>query len=78
MSSQSTPKPGDTVVLTEVPPGLLDGLPMEDRRAISEVIGKPVLLNAYDNEGRAELQFTDREGMIHFVYVDPSAIRAAE
>jgi len=61
-----------------MPPGLLDGLPPEDQRAISEVFGKPVLLNEYDDHGRAELEFTDREGVIHFIYVDPSFIRAAE
>jgi len=40
----ATPEAGDTVVLTELPPGLLDGLPLEDQRAISAIVGKPVLL----------------------------------
>ncbi len=78
MSPQNKPKPGDPVVLTEVPPGLLDGLPMEDQRAISEVVGKPILLTEYDDEGRAELKFTDRDGVIHFIYVSPNIIRAAK
>lgn len=77
MSSQNKPKPGDTVVLTEVPAGLLDDLPLEDQRTIAEVVGKPVLLNQYDEEGRAELEFTDRDGVIHFIYVSPKVIRAA-
>ena len=78
MGSQNRPKPGDTVLLTEVPPGLLDNLPMEDQQAISEVVGKPVRLNEYDAEGRAELEFTDRNGGIHFVYVSPNVITAAK
>jgi hypothetical protein len=67
--------PGDIVVLKEVPRGLLDGLPIADQRAISEIAGRPVRLNEYDSEGRAELEFTDREGVIHFIYVSPDAIR---
>ena len=38
------PSPGETVVLTSIPPGLLDGLPQEDQNAIMAMIGKPVLL----------------------------------
>ena len=59
----------------EVPRGLLDGLPIADQGAISEIIGKPVRLNEYDTEGRAEIEFTDSEGVIHFNYVSPDAIR---
>jgi hypothetical protein len=66
------------VTLTEVPSGLLDNLPMEDRRAISEVVGKPIVLNEYDEDGRAELQFKDNQGVIHFIYVSPDFIRAVE
>ncbi len=78
MDSQNKPKPGDTVLLTEVPPGLLDGLPTKDQQSIVEVVGKPVRLNGYDAEGRAELEFTDRDGEIHFVYVRPNMITAAQ
>ena len=72
------PKPLDQVVLTQIPPRLLDGLPTEDQRAISEIVGKPVRLNGYDGDGRAELEFKDSNGMIHFVYVNPDFIWAAE
>jgi len=72
------PKPGDMVVLTAVPPGLLDNLPVEDQKAISEVVGKPVLLNEYDEDGRAELEFTERDGTGHSIWVNPSFIRPAK
>jgi hypothetical protein len=72
------PKPGDAVVLTEVPPGLLDDLPRADQQAISEAVGKPIALNEYDDNGRAELQFTDNRGVIHFIYVEPDFIRPAK
>jgi hypothetical protein len=45
-----------------VPPGLLDDLPTEDRKAISNVVGKPIVLNEYDDDGRAELEFNDADG----------------
>jgi hypothetical protein len=76
-SGQHKPMPGDTVVLRELPQGLLDGLPEEDQRAISEVVGKPVRLNEYDEAGRAELEFIDAEGQIHFIYVSQEIIRIA-
>jgi hypothetical protein len=53
------PAAGDSVVLVAIPPGLLDGLPEEDQRAIRAAVGKPVMLVGYDNGGRAELYFAD-------------------
>ena len=73
-SRRKRPKPGDTVVLIEVPPGLLDGLPTEDQEAIAEVVGKRVLLAEYDDDGRAELEFTDRNGVIHSIFVSPDLV----
>ncbi len=72
------PKPGSTVVLTKVPPGLLEGLPRKDIKAISAIVGKPVLLVGYDDDGRAELKFTDSDDGIHFIYVNPAFIRTAK
>jgi len=69
------PKPGDKVLLTELPPGLLDNLPVEDQRAISEIVGKPILLVDFEDDGRAELEFVDSEGVIHFIYINPEFIK---
>jgi hypothetical protein len=63
-------------VLTEAPPGLLDDLPPEDQQAINEAVGKPIRLNEYDEIGRAELEFTDRNGIVHKIWVKPDYIRA--
>ena len=76
-TNDKRPSAGQSVVLTEVPPGLLDGLPAEDQQAIVEMVGKPVLLNEYTDQDTAELQFTDGNGVIHFVYVSQSFIRPA-
>ena len=56
---------------------MLDDLPPEDQQAITNVVGKPILLNEYDDTGTAELEFKDRDGQIHFIFVAPEFIRAA-
>jgi hypothetical protein len=78
MDSRPTkPTPGDLVLLMKAPPGLLEGLPEEDQKAISEMIGQPMKLVRYDDAGRVELAFTDHCGVIHSIYVNPSVIKAA-
>jgi len=76
-SPTGKPEPGDMVILVDLPPGFLDDLPTEDQAAISAVVGKPIRLNEYDDLGRAELEFTEADGTIHFVYVGPEFITAA-
>jgi hypothetical protein len=70
------PEPGQLVVLTKLPPRFLDDLPKEDQQAISHIVGKPIRLNEYDEDGRAELEFTDSNGVIHSIWVDPDFIRS--
>jgi hypothetical protein len=76
------PCAGETVVLTRIPPGLLDGLSLEDRNAIEAVVGTPVLLVGYDDDGRAELMFDDPftprtqdSSHSHTIWVAPAFIR---
>jgi hypothetical protein len=68
------PNPGEIAILKAVPPGMLDDLPQEDQQAIKEIVGKPVLVSAYDDAGRAELEFTDRDGHFHCLFVAPDFI----
>jgi hypothetical protein len=82
MNDSIKPQPGDTVVLTAVPAGLLDGLPQEDQHAITAMVGRPVLLVGYDDDGRAEVFFDDpfdvRTGAYsntHSVWVPPACLR---
>lgn len=65
-------KPGQKVVLKALPNGFLDDLPTEDKQALLDAVGKPILLKDYDSSGRAELEFTDQHGVIHFIYVEPT------
>jgi len=65
------PKPGELVVLVELPRGFLDDLPLEDQQAINEVVGKPILLKEYDDLGRAELAFREPDGTLHYILRRP-------
>jgi hypothetical protein len=73
------PKPGQKVILKALPPGFIDDLPAEDQRAISAMVGKPIMLNKYDRDGRAELEFGDPciENSYHKMWVDPKFIKAS-
>lgn len=62
------------VVLMALPQEFLDDLPVEDQAAISKAVGKTITLNGYEVDGRAELEFSDAEGVIHTIYVDPKFI----
>jgi hypothetical protein len=77
----SKPAPGETVLLRSIPLGLLDGLPQEDQDAIMAIVGRPVLLVAYDEDGRAELHFddpfdirTEDSSHTHSIWVPPEFI----
>lgn len=52
------------------------GMETSLRRAapLSEIVGKPVRLNEYDQAGRAKVEFTDSQGVLHFIYVSPDII----
>jgi hypothetical protein len=70
-AKSKNPKRSAMAILTRIPPGFLEDLPIEDRDAISEIVGKPVSLRGYDELGRAELRFRDKAGVLHFIWVDP-------
>jgi hypothetical protein len=71
------PKPGEMVLLVGLPSGFLDDLPQKDQRALREMVGKPILLSEYDEDGRAVLEFTEADGGTgRTIYVDPRFIEA--
>jgi len=77
-SKRSLPKPGERVVLKKLPPGLLNGLPEEDQRAISAIVGVPIRFLGFDDDGRLELQFVEDGGTIHSIYVNRQVIKATK
>jgi hypothetical protein len=78
MTRKMKPKAGDRVILNGLPPKFLDDLPKSDQVAVANAIGTAVLLLAYDEDGRAELEFADSAGTIHSIFVDPKYIDAAQ
>ena len=70
-------EPGKKVILAEVPDELLAGLPIEDQRAITSFIGKPVLFVGYDEDGRAEVEFTDDSDVIHSIFLDAKFLNSS-
>lgn len=69
------PKPGDLVVIGRLPSAFLDGLPVDDQKAITGILGKPIRFVAYDEHDRAELEFTDTDGVIHVIYVETELLK---
>ena len=69
-------KPGTRVILSRLPSSLLYGLPQEDKAAIQSIVGKPVTLAGF-SFGQAELEFTDRDGDDHTIWVDAELISPA-
>ena len=64
MNGRIKPKPGDMVVLTAVPLGLLDGLPEEDHHAITAIV-------SFDDPFYVR---TDGYSNTHSVWVPPAFI----
>jgi hypothetical protein len=69
-------EPGRSVILTSLPPGLLNGLPSEDQSAIQAIVGRPITFVGFTH-GQAELEFFDEDGDGHTIWVAPSFIRVA-
>jgi hypothetical protein len=67
---------GCMVTVLSLPAGFLDGLEAVDQAAIQAVVGHPVRFNEYDERGCAELQFTDVNGVIHFIWLPPIHLSA--
>lgn len=68
--------PGRSVILKSVPPGLLAGLPADDQKAIRSIVGQPVTFVGF-SFGQAEVEFVDREGDGHTIWIEPSYLQPA-
>ena len=77
-SSGRLPKKGTKVVLQKLPPGLIDGLPEEDQRAIRAIVGTPIKFSGFDELGRLELQFVEKDGTGHSIYVSRQFVKATK
>ena len=58
----------------EAPAKLLEGLPSEDQRAITEQVGNIMEVEGFDNYGHVELVFYDKSGTNHSIWVKPNVL----
>jgi hypothetical protein len=65
---------GVSVRLCEAPASLLNGLPLEDQRAIRDQVGKVMVLVDFDRLGLAELEFDDATGVLHTIWIESTAL----
>jgi hypothetical protein len=72
--TKARPVPGTHVILLGLPKGFVDDLPNEDRKALCGAVGKPVLLESYDEDGRAILTFWASRYKCHTILVDAALI----
>jgi len=68
---------GDAVTLIEVPSELLSGLLKEDQVDIQSQVGLTMQIQEFDDYGNAELEFESKDGMVHFIWVNPLCLRKA-
>ena len=76
MAKGYKPKVGDKVILKGLPDKISHKSSKVGKERHLEKIGRPHMLTAYEPDGRAELEFSDSNGVIHYIYVNSSFISA--
>lgn len=66
---------GTIVPMLVAPEELISGLPESDQAAIQAIAGKKLTVEGFDKYGHAELHFRDKEKIIHYIWVRPSALQ---
>ncbi|MDH4982593.1 hypothetical protein [Hyphomicrobium sp. D-2] len=69
---------GDVVVLSEVPPELISGLPDEDVAAIAAQIGSKMKVSGFDELGNVELEFASSADTFHTIFVTAKSLRKVD
>ena len=64
--------------MDKLPPGLIDGLPEEDQKAILAIVGIPIRFTGIEKGGRVRLEFVEQNGTMHAIFVDRQYVKAAE
>ena len=66
---------GDAVKLVKISGALIDGLPESDVTAIENQINKIMVIQSFSEHGHVELEFTDADGNMHSIWVNPKDIQ---
>ena len=67
---------GCNVILLSIPHGLTDGLPSPDVIAITEQIGSKVRVDSITSNELVEVDFFDKFGDYHSIWVEPYHLKA--
>ena len=65
---------GDAVKLLNASEDLLRGLPLSDQLAIQDQVNKTMAIQSFNEHGHIELEFTDANGDMHFIWVEPNDV----
>lgn len=65
---------GDSVKVIDIPAWLPQGLPEEDQIAICSQIGKTLIIQGFNGDGDAELEFVNNNGHIHTIWIKPHCL----
>lgn len=69
---------GDHIRIIEIPEGLPEGLPEEDQVAIYAQVGKVLVVQGFEMDGSAELEFVDDAGHIHTIWINPNYLEKSK
>ena len=69
---------GEVVVLCDVPPELVRGLPDDDIRAIKAQVGARMEVVGFDSFGNVELEFASSADTFHTVFVSGQILKKVD
>lgn len=69
---------GDSVKLVSIPVRLLEGLLQDDQIAIHAQLGRILIIEGFDLNSYAELEFFDAAGYIHTIWIEPCYLEKFE
>lgn len=73
-SNHNSLSEGDNVQLLSASEDLLRGLPLSDQSAIQDQVNKIMAIQSFNEYGHVELEFTDVNGNMHFIWVEPKDV----
>lgn len=66
---------GDVVTVESIPESLVRGLPQSDQRAINDCLGRSFKISGFNDQGEAEIEFTEAEDEFHTIWIGTACLR---
>jgi len=74
-SSGTALRLGDEVTVKRIPESLVRGLPDSDTHAINNCLGQSFKIAGFNDQGEAEIEFTDGENEFHTIWIETSCLK---